>query len=378
VGGDLGGVSATAVILFFTYGVSIGTWRERGILQRETEVYRRLLPRAGGVAFVTYGAADAAFESLLGGIRVLPRPPRLGIAAMSVLAPWIYRREIRAAAVLKTNQASGAWTAVIAKRLFGKPLIVRCGYPWSFSDARESRRGWRRLLVRRLERLAVRAADRVVVTSAGTGEYLVREHEIPVSRVRVVPNAIDVKLFSPDPGVPREPGLVVFVGRLAAEKNLASLVEAIAGVPGAWLRLVGDGPERAGLVERARRAGSRVELMGPVPNETLPRLLNQATAFALPSRYEGQPKALLEAMACALPVVAADVPGVRECVRHGETGWLCPPDADGFREAIAAVLADAALRERLGRAARADVERRHSVEAVAESELAVIRELVGA
>jgi glycosyltransferase involved in cell wall biosynthesis len=218
----------------------------------------------------------------------------------------------------------------------------------------------------------------VVVTSAGAGEYLVREHQIPASRVRVVPNAIDARLFSPDPGVPREPGLVVFVGRLAAEKNLASLEEAVAGVPGAWLRLVGDGPERAGLVERARRAGSRVELTGPVPNETLPRLLNQATAFALPSRYEGQPKALLEAMACALPVVGADVPGIRECVRHGETGWLCPPDAGGFREAIATVLADAALRERLGRAARADVERRHSVEAVAESELAIIRELVGA
>jgi glycosyltransferase involved in cell wall biosynthesis len=370
-------VPPAPVILFFTYRVSLRTWVEQGIAARETEVYRRLLPRLGRIAFVTYGDGDAALEPALGGIRVLPRPARVGMAAMSVLAPWLYRREIRAAAVLKTNQASGAWTAVVAKWLFRKPLIVRCGYPWSFNYARESPRWWRRALVRRLERLAVRAADRVVVTSAAAGEYLVREHGLDAARVRVVPNAIDVARFAPDPAAVRDKGCVVFVGRLAPEKNLGALVEAVARVPGARLRLVGDGPERAALEVAARRAGAHVEFTGAVTNDTVPRLLHSGALFALPSRYEGQPKALLEAMACGMPVLGADVPGIREAVRHGETGWLCAPDADSLAAALRALLEDGGLRERLGRQARAAIEREHSVESVAERELAVIREVTG-
>src|SRR5688500_16623123 len=115
------------MIVFFTYGVSLQTWVERGIASRETDVYRRLLPRLGPVTFLTYGTGDAALEPALGGIHILPRPARLGVAATSLLAPWVYRREMRAAALFKTNQASGAWTAVIAKRLLRQPLIVRCG-----------------------------------------------------------------------------------------------------------------------------------------------------------------------------------------------------------------------------------------------------------
>ena len=364
------------MILFFTYRVSLRMWVEQGIAERETEVYRRLLPRLGRVAFVTYGSGDAALEPMLGGIRVLPRPARLGMAAMSLLAPWLYRRELRAASVLKTNQASGAWTAVVAKWLFRKPLIVRCGYPWSFNYSRQSPRWWRRGLVRLLERLAVRAADRVVVTSAAAGEYLVREHGVDAARVRLVPNAIDVARFTPDPAAVRDKGCVIFVGRLAPEKNLRALVEAVARVPGARLRLVGEGPERAALEEAARRAGAAVEFMGTVTNDAVPGLLNTATLFALPSHYEGQPKALLEAMACGLPVVGADVPGIREAVRHGETGWLCAPEAESLARALRALLDDGALRERLGRQARAAIEREHAVEAVVQRELAVIREVV--
>ncbi len=363
------------MILFFTYRVSLKTWVDHGIVERETQVYRRLLPRLGRVAFITYGAGDAALEPSLGGIAVLPRPPRVGMAAMSLLAPWLYRRQIRAASVLKTNQASGAWTAVIAKWLFRKPLIVRCGYPWSFNYARESEHRWKRGLVRVLERLAVRAADRVVVTSAAAGEYLVREHGVDAAHVRIVPNAIDVARFAPDTAAAREKGCVVFVGRLAPEKNLRALVRAVGRVPGARLRLVGDGPERADLEAAARQAGADVEFMGTVTNEAVPPLLNGAALFALPSHYEGQPKALLEAMACGLPVLGADVPGIREAVRHGDTGWLCAADEDSLARALATLLGDGALRERLGHAARAAVEREHSVDAVVERELAVIREV---
>lgn len=376
MGRDLGSVSTAGLTLFFTYRVSLATWAERGILDRETQVYRRLLTRVGGVTFVTYGSGDRAFEPGLGGIRVLPRPPRLGPALLSVLAPWVYRREIRAAGVLKTNQISGAWAAVLAKWLHGVPLVVRAGYPWSFNYERESRSAARRFAVRVLERLAVRAADRVVVTSETVGDYLVARHGVDRRRLRVVPNAIDVERFAPPPSGRREKGLIAFVGRLAPEKRLDVLVAAAAAVPGARLLVIGDGPEGDRVANRAAAAGVPLERPGAVPNAEVPARLARAEMFALPSAYEGQPKALLEAMACGLPVVGSDVPGIRELVRHGETGWLAPfGDVDAFAGALRALAGDAALRERLGRAARAEVQHRYALESVVEQELTVLNEV---
>lgn len=363
------------MIVFFTYRVALATWAERGILERETELYRRLAPHVGGVAFVTYGPDDAALAPRVAPIAVLPRPATLGEAAASLLAPWLHRRAIRGARVLRTHQASGAWTAVLAKWLWRKPLIVRCGYPWSFNYARESPSAWRRRAVRLAERLAVRAADRVIVTTARGAEYLCAAHGLDRARVRIVPNFVDTRRFAPDPAAAPEKGLVVAVGRLTPEKDLGLLLEAIGRVRGARLLLVGDGPERAWLERRARAVGAPLELAGTVANDRLPAILNRAEVFAITSRYEGQPKALLEAMACGLAVVGTDAPGIRDVVRPGETGWLAPANAESVAAALTAALDDQAARARAGRAARAEVERRYALEAVVQQELAVVREL---
>ena len=376
MGRDLGYMSAAGVIVFFTYRVSLATWAERGILEREIEVYRPLVERMGGVTFLTYGAGDRAFEPRLGGIRVLPRPSRVRPAVLSLLAPWIYRRQIRAAAVLKTNQASGAWTAVLARWLHGTPLVVRCGFPWSFNYERESPRMVRRLAVRVLERLAVRAADRVVVTSQAVADYLVMRHGVDRGRLRIIPNAIDVDRFAPARPARREKGLIVFVGRLAPEKRLDVLVAAAASVPGARLLLIGDGPERDRLARQAAATGVPLELAGTVPNTEVAAWLARAEIFALPSAYEGQPKALLEAMACGLPVVGSDVTGIRDIVRHGETGWLVTAgDAGALAVALGTLSDDPALRERLGRAGRTAVQQRYALPAVVEQEMAVLSEV---
>jgi glycosyltransferase involved in cell wall biosynthesis len=363
------------LIVFFTYRVSLSTWAERGIVERETAVYRRLLSEFGPVSFLTYGTRDDRYRQLLGGIDILPRPGHLGAPAMSVLAPWIHRRRLREATLLKANQAAGAWTAVLAKWIWRKPLIVRCGYPWSYSRGADGGRGLRQRLVVLLERLAVRAADRVVVTTPDVGDYLRTVHGLEAMRIRVVPNHVDVDLFAPAPAMPKEKGLLLFVGRLSPEKNLPLLVDAAAQVPGVRVQIVGDGPERARVAALASARGVRIEFLGTVDNVRLPPLLNQAEIFVLPSRYEGHPKALLEAMACGMPTVGTDVPGIRELIRHGETGWLCAADPGSLAAGLRTLLDDADLRARLGASARADVVRSYSLDAIAHRELDVIREL---
>jgi glycosyltransferase involved in cell wall biosynthesis len=357
------------LVVFFSYRVSLATWATRGLLDREVDIYRRLLPAVGPVTFVTYGGRDdERWAERLGGIRVLSNRWGLSAALMSLLAPVLYRREIARAAVLKTNQASGAWTAVLAKWLTGRPLVVRCGYVWSVNHARESRRAWRSRLVFRLERLAVRAADLVIVTSEAARDHLVRAHRLRAARVTVIPNHVDTERFKPGLSIAREPGAIGFVGRLAREKNVAALIHAMAGLPGSRLIVAGDGRLRAELENLAHRLGVKAEFLGAIPNTELPGLLARVSVFALPSLYEWAPKSLLEAMAAGVPVVAADVPGIRDVVRHGETGWLTATDAGALRASLERVLGDAALRGRLADAARRHVVQHHSTERVVEQE----------
>ena len=104
----------------------------------------------------------------------------------------------------------------------------------------------------------------------------------------------------------------------------------------------------------------------------------RAAIAVLPSTYgEGVPKALLEAAACARPIVASDVPGCREVVRPGETGILVPAhDPAALAEAIAALAGDAVRRRRLGQAGRALVERAFAEEIVARETLAIYETLL--
>ena len=106
-------------------------------------------------------------------------------------------------------------------------------------------------------------------------------------------------------------------------------------------------------------------------------MLNRAEVFALPSKYEGNPKALLEAMACELPVIGVDAPGVRDVIQHGVNGMLCAQSEQDIATAIRTLLADASLRNRLGCQARLYVTDHHSQENIAIKEAKMIEQLIG-
>jgi glycosyltransferase involved in cell wall biosynthesis len=198
----------------------------------------------------------------------------------------------------------------------------------------------------------LRRAARVIVYGRDDARLLTERHAVSPGRIEIIPGGVDLPPASP--ATPRrDPETVLFVGRLSPQKNLPMLLDSLRvlkerGRP-SRLRVVGDGEERARLAERARAAGvaDRVAFVGRLEGESLAAELRAATVLALPSERESFGLVLVEAMSHALPVVATDVPGVREVVRHGETGLLARPDATAFADALERVLASPALRERL-------------------------------
>ena len=182
----------------------------------------------------------------------------------------------------------------------------------------------------------------------------------PRAAIRVIYPGVDADLYCPAAGVARaERPTFLYVGRLKRYKAVEVAIEAVAalrasGVPDAALLIAGDGSDRARLERVAARAGPGVTFLGRVSEERKLELYRQAWAVVFPSPKEGWGITNLEAAGCGTPAVASDSPGLRESVRHGETGLLVPHgDVRAMAAALGELARDAALRERLGRGAHA-------------------------
>ena len=194
----------------------------------------------------------------------------------------------------------------------------------------------------------------------------------PVSewgKFEVAPLGVDPKIFVPraarDQAGPFE---VLCVGRLVPAKGqhvlLAAIARLAAGGRKVLLRLVGDGPERKSLEREARRLAiaDAVCFEGALNQEQLQRCWTRADAFALASFAEGIPVVLMEAMAMEIPCVATWITGVPELIRNELDGLLvAPADTEGMAAAIARLMDDPQLRERLGKAGRVRVEERYQL-----------------
>lgn len=216
----------------------------------------------------------------------------------------------------------------------------------------------------------------VIAVSAQVKASLGRELGLPASAVdgvSVVPNGARV-LPPVDPvertrlrslwGIGDDQVLVVSVGRLTAQKNFAALVDALAPLArqdDSWQCIVaGEGELRPDLEQQVAAAGltGRIRMPGLVSD--VPSLLAAADIFCLPSRFEGLPLVLLEAMGAGLPVIAFAIDGVVDVVVDGRQALLAPPgDVDALSSALGAMVADAAMRREFGAAARALAEEQY-------------------
>ncbi|HEX2204645.1 MAG TPA: glycosyltransferase [Longimicrobium sp.] len=231
----------------------------------------------------------------------------------------------------------------------------------------------------------LRRADAILASSPNyaAGSPVLRRH---AARVHVVPFGVDADRFAHAPEAAREvrarygPRIVLAVGRLVYYKGFDYLVRAMAQVD-ATLVIVGDGPLRGDLERAAREAGAegRVRFAGEAP-DLLP-YYHAADVFVLPSvaRSEAFGIAQLEAMACGVPVVnTALETGVPFVSPHGVTGLTVPPaDASALAAAIGTLLADPALRARLGAAGRERARGELGVERMVRRTLDVYRAAAG-
>jgi glycosyltransferase involved in cell wall biosynthesis len=205
-----------------------------------------------------------------------------------------------------------------------------------------------------LNRLNFARLDAHIAVSRGTAEKIEGWASLRPHSLRVIYNGIDAPSPPPEP-VPRIANgpVIGSVGRLHPQKGYEFLLRALPSIPGASVVLVGDGEGRIGLERLAGELGiaERVTFAGwqPDPFPWLPSF----DVFAMPSLFEGFPRAGVEAMLAQLPVVASRVDGIPEGVADGETGILVPPeDPDALAGALNTLIADPDRRRRMGELGR--------------------------
>jgi glycosyltransferase involved in cell wall biosynthesis len=344
---------------------------ESVVVSLNAELVRRGIP----VTYVVSRVRGAGRADVVGGVRVV-RAASLGTFLSQPVSPGILtavRREAGDVVHLHHPNPLGDLAALSDRR---RPLVIT-----QHSDVVRQQALWP--VYGPIVRRALAVCRFVAI---GSAQLLATSHELRgfEQKTRVIPFGIDPARFEATPDVTAraaalrtewggEP-VVLAVGRLVGYKGFDVLIRAMETLE-ARLVLVGTGPEEARL--RAL-AGRKVEFAGRVSDEDLIAYYHAADVFCLPSVTiaEAFGVVLLEAMACAKPLVTTALPtGVAAVNRDGVTGLVVPPgDVGSLREAVASLLASAARRSDLGAEARRVLDREYSARLMGERYVALYRE----
>lgn len=350
---------------------------------------RELAAMGQEVTVLTASFADLSADEVIDGVRVLRiRALRRKLDRSSALEQIIFM-------VMSCFAALGLvrrWRPDIIVAFFGVPsgpsawlANIFYGIPYVISMRGGDVPGFRpydfatyHKLVSPLLRLVWHRAAVLVANSTGLQDLAQKfDARVPM---KVIPNGVNIARYL---DVKREwqPARMLLVGRLVYQKGIDLLLDALAELKSLdWtLSLVGDGPQAENLQAQAEALGiaERIRLESWLSGDELVAQYQAANLFVFPSRHEGMPNAVLEAMACGLPVVASCIAGNEELVVPGETGLMVPPeDVPALRDALAALILDAPRRQAMGQAARRYIESHYAWDQIAGKYLALLQKLL--
>ncbi len=315
------------IVYFFTYGYSLETWNEAGILNREIKLFKELIKKHNlKFTIITYGnEADLTFD-LDKNINIVPiytlitksKNKFINLFNSFFLSKKIDKK-IDNFDVIKQNQLLGSWVSILFKLRSRKPLYTRTGYDMFLFSLKEKKSIFKVILYYLLTQTTLYFSNLYSITSTQDRNFLskyfiVNKNKL-VKRSNWVENIHDNKFME------RKSKTILTVGRLEKQKNYEYLIKSLVDTDFS-LDIVGAGSNKDSLQAMAENCSVQINFLGILKNEDLLKLYTKYKYFVSSSLFEGNPKAILEAMSSGCIVIAKDIPNNSEIIKNHKNGIL--------------------------------------------------------
>ena len=321
-----------------SHGDSLSQWDEAGLFENQSILLRLFQEYGMQVTIVSFGGREEYdLAPKLPGMRILCNWMGLPANTYARRLHQVHAPQLLGTHIVRTADAAAIVASLRIAWAWQIPLVYRFGF--MLSDVRRQTFPAETEYISRLEGMEIKGLKGAALVFPPTDDIADRmAHMVPdaASKMTVIPNFVDVDNFRP---LAKEKQYdLVYVGRLSIVKNLGALLEAVEKLELTIAVIGGPLPREVGTqydesIELKARFGDlngRIHWLGRIEHEDLPAYINQAKTFVMCSLSEGPARALIEAMACGLPCIGPNIPGIQSVIQHEVTGYLCDTDAESI------------------------------------------------
>ena len=317
------------IVYFLTFGYSLKTWEQSSVLNREAKYFNFLSENFGYKFFlITYGDdEDLKYKYLFDNVEIIPiykYIKKYRFKLVNFIFSFFYPLKLKNLiyediSIIKQNQLLGTWVSYFFKKITKSKLFIRTGYDMYFFSIKDNKSIVKKMLYRELTRLSLRIADLYTVSSKSDYEFLkIKFLKGQNQDVSILPNWVDI---AESEIITHREDKIISVGRLEYQKNYPFLIKELSEVSQKII-IYGQGSEKLNLISIAEKLKLNLEIFENIDNESLIKNLSKAKYFVLASHFEGNPKALLEAMGAGCIVLTSKIPNHEEIIINNENGFL--------------------------------------------------------
>ena len=363
--------------VLLTAGGNLRQWENSGTFDRQLALYRELQDRGMRITiFSPGGRGELDFASRLPGMRIVVNSMGLPSKLYTRRLHQIHAASLLHVDVLRTDDSGAMIEGLSISWAWQIPLICRLSYILSKNTriAHADKPNFA-TLIEGQERKTWSQASHIIASTAEVANHVVGQVPLANDKLTVIPNHVDTQIFRPATTAKRYD--LIYVGRITPVKNLEALLTAVKQLD-VTIAIIGSGTilsdgttdnqEPDNLQSMFGDLDGRISWLGRIKNEDLPTYLNQAKLFVLCSLSEGHPRALIEAMACGMPIIGTNVPGIQNVLQHEVTGYVCNTDVNSIGAALKTVMAQPDLMRKMGDNARNYAVENYSLPMLAQQE----------
>ena len=316
------------IIYFFTFGYSLNTWKDSGQLDRELDHFKfwqKINPEIN-LTIITYGEENDSTFINNEFIKVIPVYKYIKFSKFKII------NLLKSFFIIKTlkrithgqsydlviqNQLLGSWVSYQFKKLKKIPLIIRTGYDMYEFSKNENKSIAKQFFYKIITKKSLKHADLYTVTSECDKNFLIEQFgKINSPKIEIRKNWVSLKNFKKLKSFEeRYSKKIVCVGRIEDQKNYKTIVSALGGTD-FTIDIFGEGTEKNEITKLAKKQNVEIKFKGIINNNELKKLLTNYKYYLTASKFEGNPKSVLEAMSAGCLVIASDIKNHKEFLNN--------------------------------------------------------------